>query len=287
MFIDNILPTSFDPNAQWFKDAHPSNLYHTFEHSLSVAEVAYRFAKAREVSEKSAVFLAKVALLHDFDPHRKADTPARVPVTLSLLSKDFWRVKSLKVEEYCSVLGEEFKWGKRELLMAKAIIQRTEFPFSRKHLDAAYRDTSPYDQYDQILRQLSVIDYLDVLFVLQEAPLFAEYADKSNTFLTKGYADAVQAVERLYEEQNNHAAMGLSKGDFVTGNYEMFIKKLGASYVFNTDRRIAKDFGFIDIQYPNIKVALELMPAEWVENFTTNCEKFKELCLTEKSGSDY
>jgi hypothetical protein len=146
------------PRPQELVALHPTpgfEVYHNLKHTTTVADTTHELAKARGMSTADARFLKEVGLLHDLDPTRAAGTAARVPATLKALEDDFSGVQSLAGSRG-SVLRERFGWTRGQLDQAKAIIQRTEFPFGATHPNPAYAaaNTNPLQEYERLLQSV-------------------------------------------------------------------------------------------------------------------------------------
>ena len=164
--------------------------------------------------------------------------PARVPATIEALRADFAGTKSLTGEPGRSVLRERFGWNESQLKMAEAIIQRTEFPFGDKHPSPAYAKMSPLAHYEEMLGGLSPADRA---FVLREAPLLSEYADKSSWYATADFAGAFKVVEGLASEINR--ATGKDVVSVNTLGTSGFLKVIGEPGSFTHDMALAEKYG--------------------------------------------
>ncbi|MEQ1919252.1 MAG: hypothetical protein ABL955_08645, partial [Elusimicrobiota bacterium] len=258
--------------------AHPEPasgvVYHDWQHTVKVADMAGEFALARGLTPANAKFVSEVALLHDFDPTRAPGSPARVLHTLEALRADFAGTKSLNGEPGRSVLKERFGWNEGQLKMAEAIIQRTEFPFAEKHPNPAYAERSPLARYTEMLEGLPPGDRR---FVLKEAPLLSEYADKSSWYATEGFAGAHKAVEGLVREINVKAVTAGTLGT------STFLKVVGEPAAFVHDMALAKQFG-VKLKLPNRAEAFKLLPEQYGRTFEANLKGFTEFDVASKAG---
>jgi len=131
--------------------AHNSGSYHNVDHPLVVAEATGGFAHGLGWSPQRKEFMQQVALLHDADDRSqvgseviKTGTPARARVTLE------W------MDQQQDSLKQRFGWNDDQLLEAKALIARTDFPFddkARKPIGTRYDGQSPLQAYRDLLEQ--------------------------------------------------------------------------------------------------------------------------------------
>ncbi len=260
------------------KAAHPTpktgEVYHNLEHTLKVADMAGEFARARGLGEADVRFVSEVALLHDFDAARVPGKPARVLATLESLRADFAGTMSLNGEPGRSVLKERFKWSESQLKMAEAMIQRTEFPFAEKHPNPAYAEKSPLARYDEMLTAMSPGDRR---FVLREAALLSEYADKSSWYATAKYEDAHKAVEGLVNE------IGVPAVTIGTLGTNGFLKVIGEPASFTHDMALAKKFD-VKLTLQNRAEAFKLLPEHYGRTFEANLKGFTEFDAAMKAG---
>jgi hypothetical protein len=201
-----------------FTGLHPTPtdvpVYHNLEHTQQVAQMTYDLAIARGLPREQAVYLAQVAMLHDIDPTRTPGRPARVAATIE------W-MRSGEGQALMSRWG----WNERQMAVAEAMIQRTEFPFdgtivgqagafgprrappvydadarlgagATDRISGYYTDQSPRSRYIEMLRALSPEDRA---FVLREAAMLSEYSDKSSWYFEAPRV-VLQAVRGLGTE---------------------------------------------------------------------------------------
>lgn len=107
--------------------AFNSGSYHNVDHPLVVAEATGAFAHGLGWSPQRKGFMQQVALLHDADDRSQVGsediqtgTPARAQVTLE------W------MEQQQDPFKQRHGWNDDQLLEAKALIARTDFPFDDK-----------------------------------------------------------------------------------------------------------------------------------------------------------
>ncbi|MFI5347658.1 MAG: HD domain-containing protein, partial [Elusimicrobiota bacterium] len=67
---------------------HQDRIYHGTGHSYEVANVTARMLEQYPLPASRKILLILAASLHDIDPARVADTPARVPATIKYLDED-------------------------------------------------------------------------------------------------------------------------------------------------------------------------------------------------------
>ena len=260
-----------------FRAAHPAPantpIYHNAAHSKTVQRMAFQSALARGLSSKQAKFISEVALLHDWDPSRKAGTPARVLETLDALSKDFAGKKALlKGHGGKSVLKERFGWNRKQLKMAIAMIQRTEFPFAKTHPSPAYKNNSPYDRYAAMLKGM---DKKSQAFVLREGAVLSEYADKASFYFVGSFKKAVKAVDGLVNEINTGA--GKKVMDVKTLHTEKFLRTIGKKQSFALDFALAKSLGVKGLQIPLRDAYFATLPVKYGRAFTANLSGFRAM----------
>lgn len=236
--------------------AHPEvvrgRAYHGVLHSTNARRMEYDFARARGRSHEIASFLGEVALLHDWDPLRRPDTPARVGATLEILAADFAGKRPL-LPGYRgrSVLRERFRWSRRDLDVALALIQRTAFPF----------DGAAATDYQARVRTLSRADQR---FVLQEGAYLSEYADKASTYAMRRPSGVARAARGLAREINSAAGERVMT---VQGlETDRFLRAIGTRSAYAHDRAIARRLG-IRVSYTTRRRAFARMPARYGERF--------------------
>ncbi|MEK6872416.1 MAG: hypothetical protein AABW90_00200 [Nanoarchaeota archaeon] len=253
-----------------FEEFHPRpnfDIYHNLEHTETVSELANSFAVARGLSPEEAKFIGEVALLHDLDPLRTLGTAARVPETLRLLKQDFNEEISLTGETGRSILKDKFGWTEKDLLKAEAMIQRTEFPFTTNP-NPYYKDLSPVERYKIALEKLS---QQDREFVLREAAILSEYADKSSYYMTKNFDDSYRVVNGLANEINTNAGNKIT--DVSKLNTHQFLSKIGTEENFLVDRKIAEELG-LEFNPLTKDLAFDYLPLKYAENFEGNIRGF-------------
>ncbi|TPW18972.1 MAG: hypothetical protein FD126_3152, partial [Elusimicrobia bacterium] len=256
-----------------FRRIHPKegDVYHDWQHSLKVGDMAFDFAVARKLSEPDARFLREVALLHDIDPARAPGAPARVPATLEALRRDFAGEVSLTGEKGRSLLRERFGWDARRLAMAEAMIQRTEFPFADSHPNPFYKEASPLARYEALLRALPEADRA---FTLREGALLSEYADKASWYATEGFTGAMKVVEGLAHEINT-ASGGKAQMSAAKLDTAAFLKVLGEPKGFELDAALAARLGLGTPEFPGRAEAWRLLGGDIGPRFEANIRGFE------------
>ena len=226
--------------------------YHGALHSTNARRMEYDFARARGRTHEVATFLSEVALLHDWDPQRTPDTPARVGATLELLAADFAGKRSLVPgHRGKSILRERFGWTERDLAVAQALIQRTAFPF----------DAAAVIDYEARLRTLSRADQR---FVLQEGAYLSEYADKASTYAMRRPSGVRRAQRGLAREINNVAGQRVMTVERLDA--ASFLRAIGTRSAYAHDREIARRLG-IRVSFSTRRVAFARMPSRYREGF--------------------
>ncbi|HUS65170.1 MAG TPA: hypothetical protein VMZ28_11535 [Kofleriaceae bacterium] len=245
--------SSLPPIDRYFSAAelrlsHPGQsdrVYHGVEHSLDVRRFAHELARGRGLSEGKARFLSEVGLLHDWDPRRKPGTPARVGATLAALDADFAGREPLVPGTHGSILRARFGWSARDLEVAKALIQRTTFPF----------DDAAAGVYEDRLRAL---DPADQRFVLQEGALLSEYADKASTYTMRSVERVRRATRGLASEINRQAGRRVMTAARL--DPASFLESIGARANFAADHAIGRRLG-LRVRFPTRDRVFARLPA--------------------------
>jgi hypothetical protein len=236
--------------------AHPEIVrgrgYHGALHSKNAHRMEYDFARARGRSHEEATFLGEVALLHDWDPHRTPDTPARVDATLALLAADFAGKRPLLPGyDGKSVLRERFGWTRRDLDVALALVRRTTHPF----------DGAAAADYERRVRRLSRADQG---FVLQEGAYLSEYADKASTYAMRRSTGVRRASRGLVRELNNAAGKRVMTVEGLdTGS---FLGAIGTRGAYKHDRAIARRLG-VPVSFATRRTVFQRMPSHYGARF--------------------
>jgi hypothetical protein len=208
----------------------PGDLYHNVEHTLRVERFAMQFASRRGLPADKARFLGSVAVMHDWDPSRQAGTPAAVSATLREL-------------ETSTDWPRRFGWSHEQHMMALAIIQRTEFPF----------DDAARTAYIQRIERVNSTE--NRRFVIEEGPLLAEYADKGSYYSAAPFRSCFAAVQGLVREMAQKGVQGMSV-EKMAQMTPTFLGALGLPKAFAHDVAVAEHFGFHDLCFPDVGVAL-------------------------------
>ena len=257
-----------------FKKLHPSlesgEVYHNYLHSMKVADMAFALASKRLPGDQAAL-VAEIAMLHDLDPLREPGKAARVPATIELLRADFEGRMSIHGEKGRSALKEVFGWDERKLAIAEAMIQRTEFPFDATHKNPAYAGSgnSPPERYEAMLRKLSPADQK---FVLEEAAMLSEFADKSSWYATENFNGAAKIVDALAGEIN--AGIGKPVMDFSKLDTAGFLSTIGTEGAYAFDRGLAAKLGLPELGLLSRSQAWSLLP-EHGKVFEANLKGFE------------
>jgi hypothetical protein len=286
--------------APWFIKAHVSKLYHDLTHSTVVPKFAYLFALARGREKSWADYLYLVGILHDYDPDRPSNTPARVPATIEKLKQDWSGRRSLDGREGHSFLKETLKWNEEQFLTAIVIIRRSEFPLvdNDSHPNKAEytnKATTPFQEYKKALQDLK--DYLvkqgenpdsKLVFLRQEAYVFSEFADKSISMYEKTFEASLKHLKDLIAEiqerrRIEHEAP-LNEEEFIGNNFGIFIKDLGSENNFKVDQALDKEFGG-EINFLT-RDALASMP-EFANAFERNRQGYETLFNSYQTSYDY
>ncbi|MCK5580821.1 MAG: HD domain-containing protein [Candidatus Omnitrophica bacterium] len=272
--ITRDIPNNF-AKAVWFVSQHPSEFYHDINHSINTALMAYLFAKARGLSEDQAVLLYHIGLLHDFDPFRAENTPARVSATLKLLEKDFSGEVSLTGQKGHSFLKEMLGWTEQEFLIARAIITRSDYPFEDSQ-DKTGKLVGPYSDYLEILERINKASTQTADFVLREAPLFSEYADKFNGYAIYDFKATVDMIKSWAYELTNltEGVNVVSPEGMVKDTYGFFLTTLGKQESFHNDMLAAEFLKRPNPKLPLLEEAYQFMSPEIVERFKAISKAF-------------
>lgn len=218
-----------------YRRAHPqlerlqALLYHDVEHSQRVTELAFALAKRRGLSDADALFVAQVAMLHDWDPSRTVGTPPQVAETLKLLEGDWNGVRSLVGGGTVSILKTRFGWSELQYRQALAMIQRTDFPYEGRAVEAFARRLSEIKGDRQRA------------FALVEGAILSEYADKASWYVGS-YRKAKRAVCGLANEINALSREPKSLGACIVDLApQRFMREIGQAANFAGDHRLAAE----------------------------------------------
>ena len=261
-------------SADEFLAGHPQPegraIYHGPEHTANVASMAKFLASARGLSPADSEFVGQVGLLHDWDPLRTPGNPARVPATLKALDDDFNGVQPLVKGANGSVLKSRFGWDAAKLAEAKAMIQRTEFPFDQPNNSPAYGGQAPSDVYANMIAKLPASRRP---FVMREGALLSEYADKGSFYYMNDFGGASRAVDGLANEISQVSGKPMTASALDTG---AFMRSIGQDSSFATDRAIASKLG-VDVTFPGKDQVFPLLPSDYQFNFDSNMARFDEM----------
>lgn len=212
-------------NNPEFRKAHVSELYHNLAHSVRAAKTMMVLAVTQgllgkeNVTEDSIRFLGQVSLLHDYDSQRTPNSPARVPATLKEIDSNI------------------FGWNNLQILMAKAIIQRSEFPFSNTDTREYYvnRNSSPVEDYKHLLEEIFNIGGKEaVQFTVLNGALFSAYADQASGYMTT-FNQALKNAENLAKESGVPVTA-------IVPSSSVFLGAIGSQNSFNFDQNISDSF---------------------------------------------
>jgi hypothetical protein len=217
------------------KKGHPGpqesgKLYHNVEHTLRVERYAMQFASRWGLPYDQARFLSSVALVHDWDPERPPGVPAAVSSTLRVL-------------ETCPEWSQRLGWTHNQLMMALAIIQRTEFPF----------EETARTLYIQRIERVQGRE--NQRFVIEQAPLLSEYADKGSYYTSASFRSCFDAVKGLVNELTQKGIQGMTVAGMAQQT-PAFIAALGLPKAFLHDIFVAEHFGFGDLSFPEAAAVL-------------------------------
>lgn len=275
-------------------DGSRRKVYHNQQHTENVAQMAYDLAMKRPFTEsdaklfgskeEKAEYLAQVGVIHDADPTRQPGKPARVSATIEWMDSAAGQ----------KMMKEKFGWDDNKINMAKAIIQRTEFPFdnavtgqptalgfprgkiptydadkgigSTDNIATRYDKKSPQAHYEEYLSNMKPDERA---FVLQEAPVLSEYADKSSWYFGK-----------TKDAYNSVVGLGTETGFDMFAGTSGFLNAIGKRNTadatkdsFGRDLEIAKKFA-IDVSYPYLEDVVKLLGADAAANWKNSREMF-------------
>jgi hypothetical protein len=154
--------------------------------------------------------------------------------------------------------------------MAEAMIQRTEFPFSPAHSSPAYTDEPPPTRYEAMLECLAPEDQE---FVLREAALLSEYADKCSWYATEAPRGAQRVVEGLVNEINAAAGKPVMTSEEL--QTDRFLSSIGLRESFEVDLELAAGMEF-DLELPSRSEAFACMPDHYGRAFEANLAAFRD-----------
>jgi hypothetical protein len=267
-----------------FHRAHPQpvgTIYHDARHSKTVSGIAYQSALRRGLNSSQAKLISQVALLHDWDPRREAGAQARVPSTIAALRADFAGHKPMFARfRGTSVLRQRFGWGERELRIAEAMIQRTEFPFSDAHKNPFYKEQSPDSRYESMLKAMGPADRA---LVMREAAILSEYVDKSSLYYTRPFETVAQTVTGLANELRHDIGPKAPTHPQLLGGTGSFIETIGQAVNFAKDREIAQRLG-VSLRIPNRAEFFATLPAQYAKRFASTLTGFRVLGRNLKRG---
>ncbi len=258
----------------WFINGHLGTLYHKLKHSKDVSEFADMLGQRIGLSRDYIELLRYAGLFHDFDPHRPFNTPARVQETLQLLADDFFEKSSLEGISGESLLKKRLNWTEREYYIVKALILRTEFPFSDSH--PKYVSSSPVEEYRKILtfmRENEAFTEKDILFVLTFGAYLSEYADKTSVYAFMSSVDDALNVQ-LEVVKNYVTELNIREGKPVFtietfNNYQNFLAKIGSEEVFEFDYQLAEEFGIENFYLLRLNEFFKIMPKDYEQKIRT------------------
>ncbi len=224
---------------EFMKFHEGSGGYHDQFHSSQVARISDSLSRKRGLSPDQIDFNRKVGVLHDIQRGKKPGVAPNVDVTLKQLRQDFEGTHNLITgEPGKSHLKTKLGWGEREVLMAEAMIQRTDPRFDPNFPDA-FSITSPeVKNYRRILAKLNPTDRA---YAMKEGYILSEIADKGGYYLTGDFKRASRIGQGLVDEINT----GIGKNVMNLRNLDSptFLRSLTGPDSSIIDRQIAKDLG--------------------------------------------
>ena len=238
-----------------------SGSYHNFDHPIVVADAAAAFAPGLGWSPERQQFMQQVALLHDADDRTQVDsdevktgTPARAQVTLE------W------MDQQKGELSQRFGWSPEQIVEAKALIARTDFPFDdkeKKPMGTRYDGQSSVQVYQDLLQQLPKEKQAQVLV----DGLALRFADQAG-FYASSFDMAVESVQGLSKELN----MGLAGSLKFTPT---FLAGVGQDNQF--DAQLAQELGHGNLELPDRDRLLANWNPAMAQRFRTNSRQFEML----------
>ncbi len=233
-----------------------SGRYHDASHAMYVAEVMSAMATRRRREPERRLFLTQVALLHDADPRSdKTPTPSSVRRTLDWLERR--RV----------AFQESLSWTDEAYLTARALIARTDFPFSDtvRHDETSMSGSSPYEVYQQCLRALTPVSR-DRTF---EDAQMLRFADQCANYC-RDFATASRSVDDLSDELAV-TANPLTRWDLDTPR---FLSELANDS--HWDSQLKKELGLGGRVFGQAELMLFFLPPRMQANLERNKRLFQQ-----------
>lgn len=240
-----------------------SGSYHNVDHPLVVAEATGAFAHGLGWSPERKEFMQQVALLHDADDRSqmgsediKTGTPARAQVTLE------W------MDQQQDSLKQRFGWNDDQLLEAKALIARTDFPFddkARKPMGTRYDGQSPVQVYRELLEQLPA----EARSRVMQDGLALRFADQAG-FYAGSFDLAVESVQGLATELKS---VGVPTD--LAGSLKFtptFLAGVGKD--LDHDRQLAQELG-VSAHLPDRDALLSAWEPGQAQRFRANAKMFE------------
>jgi hypothetical protein len=256
----DILDRAFTPAE--FK-ALNTGFYHSPAHPVNVAAVAGPLAKNLGASEADQDLIVKAAIIHDADA-RPEGTPARVPVTLQWMD-----------DNRADVQGR-FGWNDSQFNEAKAIIARTDFPFSdatsKQSYHTSYDGKSPLQVYREQLDNVAPERRADVM----RLGLAGRFADQIGNY-TGTPEQGVITVHDLERE------LKLPANALLSGS-AAFQAQVGKDV--SLDQALAESAGVPTQALPDRETLMAALPSSLREALAANIAGFGTVASPFSSESD-
>ncbi len=243
---------------QEFRDLNCGS-YHDPAHTLEVAALVVRMARAWGYPLERVRFLKNAALLHDADERVDKEsgqvcpgTPARVPVTLE------W------MEDHQSRLCRDLGWSDDQFLGALALIARTEFPFDHTpRFHGTRRDgQSAIEVHTNLIQRLPRSVQLQTL----KDGLLLRFADQAAP-----YVDCFEIASRRVKELSEELECDPVK---LWEGTPHFIDAMGTDLA--ADRKLAQELGFDPEDLPGRECFLDLLSPKSRRNMSRNRSRFEQ-----------
>lgn len=232
-----------------------SGSYHDSHHAMYVAEVLAAMATRRRHDPERRLFLTQVALLHDADPR-----PSDVPTPASVRRTLDWMEKRRKVLQW------RLSWTDEAYFTARALIARTDFPFSNIPRDdeTTMSGASPYEIYRHCMLELDP-DSRDRTF--EDAQLL-RFADQCANYC-RDFETASASVDAL--------SLEMEQTDRPMNRWELntpaFIKDLAGDSMWDT--RLKRQLGLGGRVFGQAELMLFFLPPDLQKNLERNRRLFQ------------